>query len=245
MYALRRNRLRPYGDGERANQPSRGRVNRAAPDYHCTMVTTPRRGRPPHDDLLTPAEWRVVHAVKHGMTSREIAERRGISIDAVKYHVANALAKLGLPNRKTLRHWHQAPKQSALKRKETIVDTSTTLGPIGQISRSVRDIKESQAWYSNVLGIPHLYTFGKLAFFDCGGTRLMLTEGTEGTCAESTLYLSVVDISATHKNLASHGVEFINAPHMIHRHADETEEWMAFFKDPEGRPLAIMSQVAK
>jgi len=30
---------------------------------------------------------------------------------------------------------------------------------------------------------------------------------------------------------------------MIHKHADGTEEWMAFFKDPDGRPLAIMSQV--
>jgi methylmalonyl-CoA/ethylmalonyl-CoA epimerase len=31
---------------------------------------------------------------------------------------------------------------------------------------------------------------------------------------------------------------------MIHRHADGTEEWMAFFEDPDGRPLAIMAQVA-
>jgi hypothetical protein len=31
--------------------------------------------------------------------------------------------------------------------------------------------------------------------------------------------------------------------HLVHRHADGTEEWMAFLKDPEGRPLAIMSQV--
>jgi methylmalonyl-CoA/ethylmalonyl-CoA epimerase len=30
---------------------------------------------------------------------------------------------------------------------------------------------------------------------------------------------------------------------MIHKHADGTEEWMAFFKDPDGRPLGIMSQV--
>ena len=29
----------------------------------------------------------------------------------------------------------------------------------------------------------------------------------------------------------------------IDRHADGTEEWMAHFHDPEGRPLAIMSQV--
>jgi methylmalonyl-CoA/ethylmalonyl-CoA epimerase len=30
---------------------------------------------------------------------------------------------------------------------------------------------------------------------------------------------------------------------MIHRHADSTEEWMAFFTDPEGRTLALMARV--
>jgi len=208
------------------------------------MATPTRRGRPPHDDLLTPAEWRVVHSVKHGMTSREIAERRGISIDAVKYHVANVLAKLGLANRRALRHWHQAPKQSALKHKETAVNAPTSLGPIGQISRSVRNVKESQTWYAEILGIPHLYTFGKLAFFDCSGIRLMLTEEAESASSESVLYLRVADIAAAHDSLRSRGVQFINAPHMIHKHADGMEEWMAFFKDPEGRTLAIMSQAA-
>jgi len=36
----------------------------------------------------------------------------------------------------------------------------------------------------------------------------------------------------------------VGGPRMI-LHADGTEEWMAFFKDPEGRPLALMSQVRK
>ena len=58
------------------------------------LMPTRRRGRPPVDDVLTPAEWRTVHAVQHGLTNRQIAERRGISVDAVKYHVANALEKL-------------------------------------------------------------------------------------------------------------------------------------------------------
>jgi len=31
---------------------------------------------------------------------------------------------------------------------------------------------------------------------------------------------------------------------MIHRHDNGDEEWMAFFKDNEDRPLAIMAQVA-
>jgi methylmalonyl-CoA/ethylmalonyl-CoA epimerase len=30
---------------------------------------------------------------------------------------------------------------------------------------------------------------------------------------------------------------------VVHRHGDGTEEWMAFFNDPDGRRLAIMSQV--
>jgi DNA-binding CsgD family transcriptional regulator/predicted enzyme related to lactoylglutathione lyase len=207
------------------------------------MTTSSGRGRPRYPDLLTPAEWKVVHAVKHGMTSRQIAERRGISIDAVEFHVANALAKLGLANRKALRHWHQAPLQSALHQQEANMDSQTQLGPIGQIARSVRNIEEAQSWYSTVLGIPHLYTFGKLAFFDCGGIRLMLSEESKAASPESILYLRVVNIAAVHANLRSRGVDFINAPHMIHKHADGTEEWLAMFKDPEGRPLAIMSQV--
>jgi DNA-binding CsgD family transcriptional regulator/catechol 2,3-dioxygenase-like lactoylglutathione lyase family enzyme len=205
------------------------------------MANQSRRGRPAHDDVLTPAEWRTVHAVKHGMSSRQIAERRGISIDAVKYHVANALAKLGLANRRELRHWHQVPKGGALQ--EANMNTQLQLGPIAQISRTVRDIKESQDWYAGVLGLPHLYTFGNLAFFDCGGTRLMLSHEPQAGASESILYLRVADIAGAHEMLKSRGVEFLNAPHMIHRHSDGTEEWLAAFKDPEGRPLAIMSQV--
>ena len=203
------------------------------------MASRPRRGRPPHDDVLTPAEWRTVHAVKHGLTSRQIAQRRGISIDAVKYHVANALAKLGVANRKELRQWHRAPKDSALKDKA--MNSQTALGSIAQIARSVRDIKEAEAWYKNVLGLPHLYTFGNLAFFDCNGTRLMLSQE-PAVAAESILYLRVGDIGAAHELLKSRGVEFINAPHMVHRHADGTEEWLSMLKDPEGRPLGIMAQ---
>ena len=116
------------------------------------------------------------------------------------------------------------------------------LGPIGQISRSVRDIAEAETWYRDVLRLPHLYTFGKLAFFDCGGTRLFLSES-EKAGPESILYLRVPDIVAAHRDLQARGVRFLDAPHMIHKHGDGTEEWMTFFNDPEGRPLAIMSQV--
>jgi predicted enzyme related to lactoylglutathione lyase len=122
--------------------------------------------------------------------------------------------------------------------------TPLQLGRIGQISRTVRDIEEAEAWYGTVLGLPHLYTFGTLAFFDLGGTRLYLTQESEAK-NESILYFQVPDIAAAHATLASRGVEFTQAPHMIYEHGDGTQEWMAFFKDPEGRTLALMSQVKR
>ena len=209
------------------------------------MLKVPRkgRGRPRHDDVLTPAEWRVVHAVQHGMTDRQIAERRGISRDAVKYHVTNVIAKLGLPDRKALRQWCLPPKGSALSRVKRTMTSAIKLGPIGQISRSVKDIAVAEAWYGKILGLPHLYTYGTMAFFDCDGVRLILTQVEGAPPAESILYLKVNDIQSVHEELKARGVVFINAPHMVHRHADGTEEWMAFFKDPEDRPLALMSQV--
>jgi DNA-binding CsgD family transcriptional regulator/catechol 2,3-dioxygenase-like lactoylglutathione lyase family enzyme len=200
-----------------------------------------KRGRPPHADLLTPSEWRTVHFVQHGLSNAAIAARRGISIDAVKFHVSNALAKLRLRNRRELRAWFRAPADSGLARKPH-QETGMNISKIGQISRSVSDTAASEKWYREVLGLPHLYTFGTLAFFDIGGTRLMLSqEG--GAAKESIIYLQVADIAVAHRELQARGVKFTHAPHMIHRHADGTEEWMGFFEDPDGRPLAIMAQV--
>lgn len=202
----------------------------------------PRRGRPPADDVLTPAEWRVVDAVRHGLTNPQIAHRLGTSVDAVKYHVANALQKLGFASRAGLRRWNGVRRSSPLSQRKPSMNTTTTLGTLGQISRSVRNIATAQAWYTQVLGLKHLYTFGNLAFFDCDGVRLFLAESETDT-TESILYFRVTDIHGTCAALTARGAEFVNAPHLIHKHADGTEEWMAFFKDDEGRPLALMEQV--
>ena len=201
-----------------------------------------KRGRPAHDDLLTPAEWRVVEAVRHGMSNREIAERRRISLDAVKFHVANALQKLGLKNRAALKRWNGVAKSSALFSKEAGMTEALQMGPVGQIARRVKDIAAARKWYGEVLGLKHLYSFGDLAFFDCGGTRLFLSQSPDKEQNESILYFRVPDIHAAHTALTGRGIEFTHAPHMIHRHEDGTEEWMAFFQDNDGRPLAIMAQ---
>jgi DNA-binding CsgD family transcriptional regulator len=207
------------------------------------MTTLRRPGRPPHPDVLTRAEWRVVEAVRHGLTNRQIAQHHGVTIDAIKYHVTNALQKLGFSRRTQLRHWQGIRRDSELFKKEIEMTGPLTLGPLAQIARTVKDIGAAQQWYQEVLQLPHLFTFGKLAFFDCDGVRLYLQEA-EVPAAESILYFRVPDIRTAHEELSARGVVFINAPHMIHRHADGTEEWLAMFKDNEDRLLGIMARVA-
>jgi catechol 2,3-dioxygenase-like lactoylglutathione lyase family enzyme len=114
---------------------------------------------------------------------------------------------------------------------------------LGQIARTTKRFDESHAWYRDALGLPELYSFGNLAFYDLGGVRLMLTEEEGDLASESILYLRVPDIHASKAELAARGVKFINAPHLIHRHEDGTEEWMAAFEDNEGRPLQLKMQV--
>jgi DNA-binding CsgD family transcriptional regulator/predicted enzyme related to lactoylglutathione lyase len=206
------------------------------------------RGRPRHPDRLTPAEWRVVNAVRHGMTNGDIRRRLGVSLDAVKYHVANALGKLSLGTRSELKHWHGAPSGSALEtRSHAMAEKSSALGSIGQISRQVRDISSAVEWYRDVLGLTHLFTFGTLAFFDCQGIRLFLSAGDkeEGEPGDSILYFRTEDIEAAYARLSKLGVTFRGAPHMIHRHESGVEEWMAFFEDIDGKLLALMSQVSR
>lgn len=210
-------------------------------------MTDPRmtrsRGRPPHDDMLTPGEWRVVEGVRHGLSNRKIAARLGVSGDAVKFHIANTLGKLGLASRVALRGWHGVQRGSAMGDKGERAMTVTGLGALGQIARSVADIEAARRFYGDTLGLPQLYSFGDLAFFDLGGVRLMLSQG-DGGPAESILYFRVADIHAECERLRAGGVEVTHAPHMIHRHVDGSEEWMAFFADNERRPLGLMTLVA-
>ena len=121
-----------------------------------------------------------------------------------------------------------------------------TLGPLGQISMLCRSASQAESWYRDVLGLAHVLTFGELVFFDCGGTRLYFRQVSEADFRKSsTLYFLVPDISVAHDVLSERGVRFQGAPHLIYKD-DQTgaEEWMAFFDDPDGNTLAIMSRVA-
>ncbi|HEY0436824.1 MAG TPA: LuxR C-terminal-related transcriptional regulator [Phenylobacterium sp.] len=206
------------------------------------MALRNARGRPPHADVLTPGEWRVVEAVRHGLSNPQIAKRQGVSLDAVKFHVANALLKLGLPSRAELRRWDGVSGDSALKQRTSEMSAPLSLGPLVQISRNVADIELAKTWFGEVLGLELLYAFPGMAFFRIGDVRLYLQQGDQAP-AGSVLYFRVDDIHSAQAVLEGRGVRFLNAPHMIYRHPNGTEEWMAEFRDLEDRPLALMCQV--
>lgn len=212
------------------------------------MAARPR-GRPPHPDVLTPAEWAVLDCLRHGMTQREIAQRRGVSRDAIKYHVDNLAGKLGVRGSQELRHWPGIPATSPLAHRRTVStmrDAPTLhLGAIGQISLSIRDVGQAELFYGETLGLPHVFTFGDLAFFDCHGIRLYLhRKDADAWQPGSILYFTVDDIHAAQEDLSARGVKFSGAPHVIYTDdATGVEEWMTFFDDGEGNTLALMSRV--
>ena len=211
---------------------------------------TPRRGRgrPPHPDVLTPAEWLILDMVRHGSRRAEIARRRGVTVDAVKYHLGNISGKLGVGTRE-LRHWPGIPTTTALARRRTdstmTSSTASRLGTIGQISLSIRDVGRAERFYGETLGLPHVFTFGDLCFFDADGTRLYLHRKDEAEWRPaSVLYFLVEDIHAAQQGMADEGVHFTGAPHVIYTDdATGVEEWMTFFEDGEGNTLALMSRV--
>lgn len=119
------------------------------------------------------------------------------------------------------------------------------LGRIGQIHVSVKDVDRATRFYRDVLGMRFLFQFPGMAFFDCEGIRLYLSPPeSPGFDRTSILYYSVASIEDAVRALEERGVRFDAHPHIVH--TDERHElWMAFFKDPEGNQLALMSEVPK
>ena len=118
---------------------------------------------------------------------------------------------------------------------------------IGQIAMTVGDLPRAVAFYRDVLGMTFLFEAPPaMAFFDCGGVRLMLSlpeqAGADpGRQFASIIYYTVDDIQAAAGALEARGVLFEAAPHIVARlpHADL---WMAFLRDPDRNLLAIMSE---
>ena len=132
---------------------------------------------------------------------------------------------------------------------ETLMNDSLTanfgLGQIGQIAVSVSDIGRAIAFYRDILGMRFLFHAPPgLGFFDCAGVRLMLDAPArvESQNYSSVIYYKVLDLHAAFETLSARGVRFEAGPHLVAKLPDH-ELWMAFFRDPDGNLLALMSEV--
>ena len=126
-------------------------------------------------------------------------------------------------------------------------ETGVGITRLGQIAINAKDVDRAIAFYQDVLGLKLLFKAPpSLAFFDCGGVRLMLdhAEKPEFDHLSSVLYFSVPDIQSAYLKLKESGVRFEDEPHVIAKMPSH-DLWMTFFRDSESNLLALMSEVAR
>lgn len=119
------------------------------------------------------------------------------------------------------------------------------LDRIAQISLPAQELDRAVDFYQEVLGIPLLFVAPGMAFFDCGGIRLLLGDpGDDPERRSSILYFRVEDIHAAREELGRLGVAFVEEPQLVHR-APDHDLWLAFFRDSEDNVLSLMSEVPR
>jgi methylmalonyl-CoA/ethylmalonyl-CoA epimerase len=122
-----------------------------------------------------------------------------------------------------------------------------SLNQIGQIFVNVKDLDRAIAFYRDTLGMTFLFQAPpNMAFFDCGGIRLMLgiADRPELDHPSSIIYYKVDDIERVYEIFNARGVEFIAKPHLV-APMQTYDLWLADFKDSEGNIVALMSEVPR
>lgn len=116
---------------------------------------------------------------------------------------------------------------------------------VGQLLIPVEELDRAISYYRDILGLHFLFAAPpQMSFFRCGNVRLLVGVHEAGGRRErgSQVYFSVEDIHAVHETLRDRGVTFRATPHVVHR-TPGSELWLAEFADPDGNPLALMSEV--
>lgn len=115
---------------------------------------------------------------------------------------------------------------------------------ISQIGIPVTDLNRAVPFYQNLLNLPLLFQTDRMAFFECGDVKLMLSlpESDAFAHPSSVIYFHVEDIHAAYQDLSDKGVVFRDIPHLIAK-MDNMETWMVFFHDTEDNLHALMSEV--
>jgi methylmalonyl-CoA/ethylmalonyl-CoA epimerase len=118
---------------------------------------------------------------------------------------------------------------------------------IRQIAIGCKDLTRAQGFYEQLLGSKPLAVFNPpgFAFFDMGGTRLLLEVGGPS----SLIYLDVDDVRTETERLRTSGVNIHTEPHIVFPDPQGVfdkpgNEWLSFIEDSEGNLVGLMSREA-
>jgi methylmalonyl-CoA/ethylmalonyl-CoA epimerase len=122
-----------------------------------------------------------------------------------------------------------------------------TIDAMHQVALTTTDVRRSSEFYQDVLGLKLVAVFDPpgLAFFDVGGVRLPLMQNENAEPSDSVIYFRVADIDTAIEFLKQRTINLEQDPEMVFRDEKDQfgeageEEWMAFFRDPDGNLLAL------
>lgn len=121
---------------------------------------------------------------------------------------------------------------------------SMNISSIGQIAIAISDLDKAVYFYEKILKLEKLFDVPpNLAFFNCGGVRLMLTtlQGPESDHNTSVVYYKVTGIETIFAELKSLQVDIERAPGMAAKMQDH-ELWIGFIRDPDGNLVGLMEE---
>ena len=122
---------------------------------------------------------------------------------------------------------------------------SVGIESIRQIAIAISDLEQSVEFYRDRLGMQLLFQSPPgLAFFDCGGVRLMLTtlQGEEKDHHTSVIYYKVADLDQATTALDAAGVDFERRPQLTAKMPDH-ELWIGFVRDPDQNLVGILAEL--
>ena len=102
----------------------------------------------------------------------------------------------------------KAPLTSSMKLTPDNKGPDFGLAQLGQVALRIHDVDGAIEFYRDALGMKFLFSTGTMAFFDCGGVRLMLSmpERPEFDRPGSILYFKVDDLEAARSTMIDRGV---------------------------------------
>lgn len=111
------------------------------------------------------------------------------------------------------------------------MSANLSIQAVGQIAIAVTDIECAVSFYRDTLGLTLLFEAPPgLAFFDCGGVRLMITtlQGEESDHRTSVIYYKVKDIHEAYAALSDKNVAFIQNPQLVAKCPTTNYGWALF-----------------